>query len=143
MSQQDLNEAAPAVYIQDHDIQSPEWYQSNIPHSKTLMENYALGFGLSYTDFQRLKNEIYSSPPLDLQSQRSHKAQQCFLDWASEFYKNRFVESRHGNWLIQAILCLKRNADINTKKRKRADTAIVSLDLDLGEAARQHVEMWR
>jgi hypothetical protein len=140
MSQQNSNDLALSTYVSGPNLQSDDWYREHMPHSKTLVKDYLAGFNFSGTDFQKLKDQISSSGGPDLRGLKSRGDQLRWRDWASEFCKMRF-DGPPIEWLIQAVIWLKKTENVNSKKRKRTKEHERSPESSLGETARPRV-MW-
>ncbi|KAH7418697.1 hypothetical protein BKA64DRAFT_655007 [Cadophora sp. MPI-SDFR-AT-0126] len=138
MSQQNLSQVALPTYIHGLNFQSHDWYVEHMPHSKTLMDEYWIGFNLSRLDFQRLQDELAASRGPDAQNLKTIEGRRSWQNWASEFCGDRFGELDRG-WLIEAVIWLKKKHIANIKKRKITMEPKSAPELSPRETARPRV----
>ncbi|KFY31515.1 hypothetical protein V493_01044 [Pseudogymnoascus sp. VKM F-4281 (FW-2241)] len=141
MSQLDMNGPAPSIYVLGPCQQINDWYAKNMPGSTTSMKDYSHVLNLSSSDFEKLQLEI-SSLPFDDHGMKSYEDKQHWHVWASEFCGTRFdtaiLDKNRMEWLIQAMIWLRRRNNINSKRRRGRRRVPVSASSE-GEAARPRV----
>ncbi|KFY41494.1 hypothetical protein V494_02958 [Pseudogymnoascus sp. VKM F-4513 (FW-928)] len=136
-----MNGPAPSIYVLGPCQQLGDWYAKNMPGSKTSTKDYSHILNLSTSDLEKLQLEI-SSLPSDDHGMKCHKDKQHWRDWASKFCETRFdkasLDNNRKEWLIQAMIWLRRRNEINSKRRRGRSFPPVLASSD-GEAARPQV----